>query len=222
MSEGLNDKVKEREEIKSEFEGISLDSWLGDLGINRDIAVRLFNKGICTVEQLLNTSKEEISKIYGFKRGGEKYEILIKIKDKLEKITDYLKENQKQKDLENERWKKSQEKPLTLDDGIEFLDLSVRAYNQLKKAGINKIEELFGMSEEELRNIKGIGPKVREEIRCKKEETSKESSIMESIIELAEKSKTMKQQEKEAKELLDSYEKLSNGKDNTKPDFKDE
>ena len=219
MSKELNN---EREELKKEFEGISLDNWLEEIGIERRIAIRLYSKGIYTVEQLLNTSKEEIKEIHGFKNGGEKYEMLIKTKEKLEKITDYLTENQEQKDLENERWKKSEEKPLTLNDGIEFLDLSVRAYNLIKRAGIHRTEELFSKSEEELSQIKGLGPKVIEEIRQKKEETSKESSLMESIIELAEKSKAMKQQEKEAKELLDSYEKLSSGKNATEPDFKDE
>jgi N utilization substance protein A len=43
--------------------------------------------------------------------------------------------------------------------------LSTRVTKALAKAGIIEIEKLKGMSEEELRNIKGIGPKAVEEIR---------------------------------------------------------
>lgn len=47
---------------------------------------------------------------------------------------------------------------------IEDLDLSVRSYNLLKHAGINTLEKLQEMSEEELRNVKYLGPKSYKEI----------------------------------------------------------
>ena len=43
---------------------------------------------------------------------------------------------------------------------IDDLNLSVRAYNSLKRAGIDTIEELNEMDEDSLMNIRGIGRTV--------------------------------------------------------------
>jgi DNA-directed RNA polymerase alpha subunit len=43
--------------------------------------------------------------------------------------------------------------------------LSTRVANTLDKAGIEDLEKLKEMSDEELKEIKGIGPKAVEEIR---------------------------------------------------------
>ena len=54
---------------------------------------------------------------------------------------------------------------------IDELELSIRAYNCLKRAGINTVEELRAMSEEELRRVRNLGAKCIEEIRQKLAET---------------------------------------------------
>ncbi len=48
--------------------------------------------------------------------------------------------------------------------GIEELDLSVRAYNCLKRASINSLEELLQKSEHDLLNIKNFGKKSSDEV----------------------------------------------------------
>jgi len=48
--------------------------------------------------------------------------------------------------------------------GIEELDLSVRAYNCLKRASINSLEELLLKSEHDLLNIKNFGKKSSDEV----------------------------------------------------------
>ncbi len=48
--------------------------------------------------------------------------------------------------------------------GIESLELSTRSLNALKKARISSVEQLRKMTEEELTNIKGLGPKSVEEV----------------------------------------------------------
>jgi DNA-directed RNA polymerase subunit alpha len=48
--------------------------------------------------------------------------------------------------------------------GIEELDLSVRAYNCLKRASINSLEELLIKSEHDLLNIKNFGKKSSDEV----------------------------------------------------------
>lgn len=51
---------------------------------------------------------------------------------------------------------------------IDDLNLSVRAYNCLKRAGIDTIEELMEMDEDSLMNIRGIGQTVLCEIMSKR------------------------------------------------------
>lgn len=50
---------------------------------------------------------------------------------------------------------------------IEELDLSPRAYNVLKRANINTVEEICGYSAWELSRLRNMGSKTLEEIRDK-------------------------------------------------------
>lgn len=50
---------------------------------------------------------------------------------------------------------------------IEEMDLSVRAFICLKRANINKVEDLIELTQEELRKIRNIGRKSAEEIENK-------------------------------------------------------
>ena len=51
------------------------------------------------------------------------------------------------------------------DTPIEALDLSPRAYNSLKRAGVGKVGEVLDMSEEELLNVRNFGRKSLDELR---------------------------------------------------------
>lgn len=53
---------------------------------------------------------------------------------------------------------------------IEDMDFSVRAYNCLKRRGINSLGELILYSEDDIRKIKYLGLKTLEEIKAKLEE----------------------------------------------------
>jgi DNA-directed RNA polymerase subunit alpha len=50
---------------------------------------------------------------------------------------------------------------------IEELDLSVRSYNCLKRAGINTVEELTRKSEEDMMKVRNLGRKSLEEVDLK-------------------------------------------------------
>jgi len=50
---------------------------------------------------------------------------------------------------------------------IEELDLSVRSYNCLKRAGINTVEELIRKSEDEMMKVRNLGKKSLEEVQNK-------------------------------------------------------
>ncbi|MDL2225185.1 DNA-directed RNA polymerase subunit alpha [Eubacteriales bacterium OttesenSCG-928-M02] len=54
-----------------------------------------------------------------------------------------------------------------LDKSIDDLDLSVRSYNCLKRAGINTVEELTRMSEEDMMKVRNLGRKSLEEVQQK-------------------------------------------------------
>lgn len=50
---------------------------------------------------------------------------------------------------------------------IEELDLSVRSFNCLKRAGINTVDDLINKSEEEMMKVRNLGKKSFEEVREK-------------------------------------------------------
>ena len=47
---------------------------------------------------------------------------------------------------------------------IEELDLSVRSFNCLKRAGINTVEDLLNKSEEDMMKVRNLGRKSLEEV----------------------------------------------------------
>ncbi|EJY56881.1 DNA-directed RNA polymerase, alpha subunit [Alicyclobacillus hesperidum URH17-3-68] len=60
--------------------------------------------------------------------------------------------------------KESSQNDRVLDMPIEELDLSVRSYNCLKRAGINTVAELCAKSEEEMMKVRNLGRKSLEEV----------------------------------------------------------
>ena len=50
---------------------------------------------------------------------------------------------------------------------IEELDLSVRSFNCLKRAGINTVEDLINKSEEDMMKVRNLGRKSLEEVMQK-------------------------------------------------------
>ena len=47
---------------------------------------------------------------------------------------------------------------------IEELDLSVRSFNCLKRAGINTVEDLINKSEDDMMKVRNLGRKSLEEV----------------------------------------------------------
>ena len=58
-------------------------------------------------------------------------------------------------------------KEKVLEMTIEELDLSVRSYNCLKRAGINTVEDLIGKSEEDMMKVRNLGRKSLDEVVAK-------------------------------------------------------
>lgn len=60
-------------------------------------------------------------------------------------------------------------KEKVLEMTIEELDLSVRAYNCLKRAGINTVAELVQRNQEDMMKVRNLGRKSLEEVEQKLE-----------------------------------------------------
>jgi DNA-directed RNA polymerase subunit alpha len=73
----------------------------------------------------------------------------------------------KVKDTEIMVEKEDDKKEKVLEMTIEELDLSVRSYNCLKRAGINSVQELTAKTEEEMMKVRNLGRKSLEEVQEK-------------------------------------------------------
>ena len=63
--------------------------------------------------------------------------------------------------------KNNNEKEKVFDLTIDELDLSVRSFNCLKRAGINTVEDLINKSEEDMMKVRNLGRKSLEEVIAK-------------------------------------------------------
>lgn len=63
--------------------------------------------------------------------------------------------------------KNEQDKGKVLELTIEELDLSVRSFNCLKRAGINTVEDLINRSEDDMMKVRNLGRKSLEEVMNK-------------------------------------------------------
>ena len=79
-----------------------------------------------------------------------------------------LSENAKSAEIMIE--KESNEKEKVLEMNIDELELSVRSYNCLKRAGINTVEELCSKTPEDMMKVRNLGRKSLEEVLGKLKE----------------------------------------------------
>ena len=66
--------------------------------------------------------------------------------------------------------KEDNEKEKVLEMNIDELELSVRSYNCLKRAGINTVEELCNRTSEDMMKVRNLGRKSLEEVLAKLKE----------------------------------------------------
>ncbi|MBQ6847428.1 MAG: DNA-directed RNA polymerase subunit alpha [Clostridia bacterium] len=85
----------------------------------------------------------------------EHLELFLDLADGVSKIESILSE------------KSNNEKEKVLDLTIDELDLSVRSFNCLKRAGINTVEDLTNKSEDDMMKVRNLGRKSLEEVIAK-------------------------------------------------------
>ncbi|MBO5266349.1 MAG: DNA-directed RNA polymerase subunit alpha [Ruminiclostridium sp.] len=98
------------------------------------------------------SAKEAVS--YAAKILCEHLELFVNLSDELT-----------QPELMVEKDDKSKAKILEMT--IEDLDLSVRSFNCLKRAGINTVDDLINKSQEDMMKVRNLGKKSFEEVRAK-------------------------------------------------------
>lgn len=76
-----------------------------------------------------------------------------------------LTENTKDAEIMIER--EETEKGKKMEQSIEELDLSVRSYNCLKRAGINTVSELTSKTEQDMMKVRNLGRKSLDEVKSK-------------------------------------------------------
>lgn len=131
------------------------------LGFSQKTYNCLHVKGIAKLGDFLSLSTEDITSI---KSCGEKTckEIIAIVHSYGIKFSDELEKDQALDILKNVHDKVDYDDNLKLP--IELLGFSNRAFKCLKNAGIDTIEKLVNLSTFDLTNIKGLGPKVFEEL----------------------------------------------------------
>lgn len=75
--------------------------------------------------------------------------------------------------------KEDDEKEKVLEMSIDELELSVRSYNCLKRAGINTVEELTNRTSDDMMKVRNLGRKSLEEVLAKLKELGLELNPME-------------------------------------------
>ena len=85
-----------------------------------------------------------------------------------------LSENAKSVDVMVE--KEDDQKEKVLEMSIDELELSVRSYNCLKRAGINTVEELTNKTPDDMMKVRNLGRKSLDEVYAKLKELGLELS----------------------------------------------
>ena len=95
-------------------------------------------------------------------RPDDAVSLAAKIMDELLVLFIDLSEDAKNTEVIVEKEENKKEKVLEMT--IEELELSVRSYNCLKRAGINTVEDLTNKSEEDMMKVRNLGRKSLEEV----------------------------------------------------------
>lgn len=101
--------------------------------------------------------------------GSIKPERAISMASKImkEHLNLFIEMTEKMDDMEILFEREETKKEKVLEMTIEELDLSVRSYNCLKRAGINTVEQLTSKTEDEMMKVRNLGRKSLEEVKLK-------------------------------------------------------
>ena len=205
-------KNKKKEEEKKEID-------VGDLGLTKRAYNCLIRAGINNLDDLANMTEEQLRKVRNL--GNSSFEeIVAKMREfGISFKTEEIKKNNqlhkgdlsenlgKLKEIQEKNKKKEQEKK---EIGVGDLGLTKRAYNCLIRAGINNLDDLANMTEEQLRGVGNLGKKSFEEIVDKMQEfgisfkTKEKSELIQRLLEQQQTIKAQQEEINRLKKLLET------------------
>jgi len=115
-----------------------------------------------------NTDREKLTvevTTNGTIKPDDAVSLAAKIMNELLSLFVDLSEDAKNTEIVKEKEENTKVKVLEM--SIEDLDLSVRSYNCLKRAGINTVEDLAKKTEEEMMKVRNLGRKSLDEVKFK-------------------------------------------------------
>ena len=89
--------------------------------------------------------------------------------------------------------KEDDEKEKVLEMSIDELELSVRSYNCLKRAGINTVEELTNKTPEDMMKVRNLGRKSLEEVLAKLKDNFEEVTVKAKVAKKDDKGRRVKE-----------------------------
>ena len=208
-----------------------------------DLSVRAYNylrrAGFSTIDEIKNLTEEDLLKIRNMSKNYaiEVLQKLEKYREQYETISqdnqEHIEPKQEQDSKENSVDKSEESKLKEMP--IEELELSVKAYNCLKRGGYNTLEEIVNMSEEDFLKVRNMKQETLSEIMEKiepyrekdeSEEMQEKSYDLQSVKakrdELQEMINQLKSQMNQAQSLLDECnEVLGENKEDKKPNLED-
>lgn len=119
------------------------------------------------VEKTVDQSDRLIFEVYTDGSVEPQEAIALAAKILMEHLSIFVELNDKAKLAEFMVESEEDTKNKILEMNIEDLDLSVRSYNCLKRAGINTVQELINQTEEDLMKVRNLGRKSLKEVKDK-------------------------------------------------------
>ena len=108
--------------------------------------------------------------------------------------------------------KEDDEKEKVLEMSIDELELSVRSYNCLRRAGVNKLQDIIDLSGEDFIKVRNLGLKSAQEIVEKLAELGVPYELRKHLNKAIADRKEARLKEKEEKELKDKQRDAENNK----------
>src|SRR5690625_3581108 len=118
------------------------------------------------VGQVANYDKLSVD-ITTNRRNRPKDEVSLCTKIFMEHLDSFVSITDEAQNIEIMVEKEEDQKEKVMEKTIEELDLSVRSYNCLKRAGINTVQELSTKTEEDMMKVRNLGRKSLDEIKLK-------------------------------------------------------
>ena len=147
----------------------ALDELEKDRGIDKDILIDTIEQALLTAYKKNFGSSQNVRIDFNREKGDVKVYSQRRVVDESDLYDNFLEielsEARKKTQVMIEKEESKKEK--VLETSIEELELSVRSFNCLKRAGIATVEDLTNKSESDMMKVRNLGKKSLDEVIAK-------------------------------------------------------